>query len=155
VYRYFRDVDHVVDAVLVEHAAAATGAVTEALSRSRRRTVAGVFHLVLDTHLRLYAARPDLTVTWASEALSRRRREIEVDSDRSLAQQVGRHLADNGLIARLSAREERLLDAHWTTAGTLLGVVLASDDANRTVLLDELRHLVDYFATRYEGPATA
>ncbi len=151
-YRYFRDVDHVVDAVLVEHADAATAAVTDALSTSRHRSVAGVFQLVVDTHLRLYADRPDLTAAWASDELARHRREIELESDRSMTQQVGRHLVDKGLIARLTVAEERLLDAHWATTGTLLGVVLESDVADRPALLDELHHLVRHFASRYPAP---
>ena len=154
VYRYFRDVDHVIDAVLVEHADAATFAVTEALSASRHRTVAGVFQLVVDTHLRLYSARPDLTVTWASEELARRRREIEIGSDRSLARQVGRHLVDKKLIARLTATEELLLSAHWATTGTLLGIALTSDESDRPLLLAEIHHLVKHFATRYTPPLT-
>jgi len=153
VYRYFRDVDHVIDAVLVEHANAATLAVTEALSTSRHRTVAGVFQLVVDTHLRLYASRPDLTVTLASEELARRRREIEIESDRSMALLVGRHLVDKKLIARLTATEECLLNAHWATTGTLLGIALTSDDAYRSLLVAEIRHLVKHFATRYTAPA--
>lgn len=152
VYRYFRDVDHVIDAVLVEHADAATSAVTEALSVSRHRTVAGVFQLVVDTHLRLYSARPDLTVTWASEELARRRREIEIESDRSLALQVGRHLERKNLIGRLTATEELLLNSHWATTGTLLGIALTADESDRPLLLAEIRHLVKHFATRYTPP---
>lgn len=154
VYRYFRDVDHVVDAVLVEHADAATAAVTEALSASRHRTVAGVFQLVIDTHLRLYSDRPHLTVGWASEELARRRRQIETESDRSMAKQVGRHLVDKGLIVRLTTTEERLLDAHWATAGTLLGIALESDAAGQRALHEELRRLVQHFAGRYAKPVS-
>lgn len=151
VYRYFRDVDHVVEAVLVAHADTATAAVSEALATSRHRTVAGVFQLVVDTHLDLYSARPDLTATWQSEELARRRRKIEIESDRSLAQQVGRHLLDKGLITHLTSTEELLLEAHWATAGTLLGRALSANLAARPILLDELRHLVQHFSTRY-GP---
>jgi AcrR family transcriptional regulator len=152
VYRYFRDVDHVVEAVLVAHAEAANAAVSAALATSRHRTVTGVFRLVVDTHLRLYAARPDLTATWGSEELAQRRRNIEIESDRSLARQVGRHLLDKGLIADLTSTEELLLDAHWATAGTLLGRALGADFAARPILLDELRRLVEHFSTRY-GPS--
>lgn len=154
VYRYFRDVDHVVEAVLVAHADAANAELSAALATSRHRTVAGVFQLVVDTHLHLYAARPDLTATWASEELAESRRRIEIESDRSLAQQVGRHLQDKGLITQLTGTEELLLDAHWATAGTLLGKVLRADPAARPILLDELHRLVEHFATRY-GPAVS
>jgi len=152
VYRYFRDVDHVIEAVLVAHADTANATVAAALATSRHRTVAGVFRLVVDTHLRLYEARPDLTATWESEELAERRRNIEIESDRSLAQQVGRHLLDKGLIAQFTSTEELLLDAHWATAGTLLGRALGADHVGRPILLDELRRLVDHFATRY-GPS--
>ena len=152
VYRYFRDVDHVIETVLVAHADAANAAVSAALATSRHRTVAGVFRLVVDTHLGLYEARPDLTATWESEELAERRRNIEIESDRSLAQQVGRHLLDKGLIAQFTSTEELLLDAHWATAGTLLGRALGADHAARPILLDELRRLVDHFSTRY-GPS--
>lgn len=149
VYRYFRDVDDVVESVLVAHADAANAAVSAALATSRHRTVAGVFRLVVDTHLRLYEARPDLTATWKSEELAERRRNIEIESDRSLAQQVGRHLVDKGLIAHLTSTEELLLDAHWATAGTLLGRALGADHTASPILLDELRRLVEHFSTRY------
>ena len=149
VYRYFSDVDHVVDAVLVEHAQVVTAAISQALATSRHRSVAGVFQLVVDTHLRLYASRPDLTTTWMSDELSEKRRKIEVESDRSLSRQVGQHLVDRGLISELTNTEVRLLDAHWVTAGALLGMVLAANQTDRAILIDELRRLVAHFAARY------
>jgi AcrR family transcriptional regulator len=149
VYRYFRDVDDLLDVVLVEHSRAATSAVSAALERSRHRTVAGVFHLVVDTHIELYATRPDLAVTWSSTELAERRRQIEAASDRSLAHQVGRHLVSTGMIREMTPAVARRLEAHWVTAGALLGLVLGADGAARSELETELRDLIDHFATRY------
>lgn len=149
VYRYFRDVDDLLDVVLVEHSRAATAAMSTALERSRHRTVAGVFHLVVDTHIDLYATHPALAVTWSSTELAERRRQIEAASDRSLAHQVGHHLVSKGMISELTPAIARRLEAHWVTAGALLGLLLEADGATRFELETELRDLIDYFAARY------
>jgi AcrR family transcriptional regulator len=149
VYRYFSDMDEIVDALLVEHATIAEATVADALERSRHRTVGGVFEHIVVTYLDLYEQRPDLTTAWRSPALANRQRTIEEQSDRSLAFAVGEHLQRRGLLVRVTKRHETMLTAHWTAVGALIGVFLRADVSARPALRAELLALVGYFATRY------
>lgn len=54
-----------------------------------------------------------------------------------------------GMIAELTPATAHRLEAHWVTAGALLGLLLEADGAVRSELETELRDLIDYFATRY------
>lgn len=149
VYRYFDDVDQVIDVLLTEHATEAEQAVAAALDHSRARTVAGVFELVVRTYLDLYDRRPELTVVWRSPALADRQRAVEERSDAGLAVAVGTHLVSRGLLSALTPAVETRLIAHWTTAGALLGVVLRTAGDERAALEAELVALVRWFAGRY------
>ena len=146
-YRYFDDIDDVLDVLVREHAAA-EAAVDAALDGCTSTSVAEVLRCVLDAHLDLYATRPELTRVWFSPQLAARQREVEVRSDRLLAARLGRHLVEVDLLEELSPATTRRLEAHWETAGSLLGLVLRADEPLRTVLVDDLRALVDLFAAR-------
>lgn len=147
-YRYFDDIDDVLDVLVGEHAAAAEAAVEEALGTCPSTSVAEVLRCLLDAHLDLYASRPELTRVWFSSQLAARQREVELRSDRLLAARLGRHLVDAGLLEVRSPATTRRLEAHWETAGTLLGLVLRADGRLRSVLLDDLCALVDTFAAQ-------
>jgi AcrR family transcriptional regulator len=149
VYRYFADIDEIVDALLAEHAAIAESMVAEALARSEHQSIGDVFEFVIRSYLDLYSRRRDLTVAWRSPALAERQRHIEEPSDRSLALAVGDHLVTRGLLTELDPRHIALLCAHWTTAGALIGLILRSDEAAKPQLVDELIALAHFFASRY------
>lgn len=148
VYRYFRDVDEVIDIVLRQHADVAERTIAEALAGSTHRTVPEVYEFVVSTYLDLYRRRPELTVAWRSATLADRQRVIEAESDRGLALALGAHLVHRGLLDRLDARRRHLLVAHWATAGALLGQVLQAPAARRRMLEAELLALVRYLADR-------
>ncbi len=147
-YRYFDDVDDVLDVLVGEHAAAAEAAVEAALDAGPSTSVAEVLRRLLDAHLDLYASRPELTRVWFSPQLAARQREVELRTDRRLASRLGRHLVDAGLLDELSPATTRRLEAHWETAGTLLGLVLRADEPLRSTLVGDLRAVVDTFAAR-------
>jgi AcrR family transcriptional regulator len=149
VYRYFADIDEIIDALLAEHAAIAESMVADALARSEHQSIGDVFELVIRGYLDLYTRRRDLTIAWRSPALAERQRHIEDPSDRSLALAVGKHLVAGGLLTELAPREISLLCAHWTTAGALIGLILRSEEADRPQLVDELIALAHFFASRY------
>jgi AcrR family transcriptional regulator len=149
IYRYFDDIDEVLDALVVEHATVAEQAVAEALAASRHRSVAGVFDLVVRTYLDLYHRRPELTVAWRSSALADRQRSIEEASDEGLARALGAHLVDRGLIRELTAEVEARLVADWTVAGVSLGLLLSAAPERRADREADLLGLVRWLARRY------
>lgn len=149
VYRYFDDLDEVLDALVVEHATAAERAVADALAASRHRSVAGVFDLVVRTYLDLYERRPELTVGWRSATLADRQRAIEEASDEGLARVLGAHLQARGLIDAITPEIEARLVADWTVAGTALGLVLAAAPEHRAARTADLAALVRWLADRY------
>ncbi|HEX7132481.1 MAG TPA: helix-turn-helix domain-containing protein [Iamia sp.] len=144
VYRYFADVDAVLEAVLVEHAEAATAAVDAALDAlppdADARTA---FHAVLDAHLALYRRRPELTAILSDPALAARHRGIEAVSDGAMAAV---------LAARFDADLVRLTAA-WRSVGAVLGTSLHARPADRPALEADLRALVDHHAARLRGHA--
>lgn len=149
VYRYFSDLEEIVDALLVEHATIAEATVADALERSSHRSIGGVFEHIVVTYLDLYEHRPDLTTAWRSPALANRQRAIEEHSDRSLALAIGAHLQRRNLLGRVTERHETMLTAHWTAAGALIGMYLRAELSARPTLRAELLALVRYFGTRY------
>lgn len=149
VYRYFDDVDQILDALVLEHATVAEQAVVDALAGSRHRSVAGVFELVVRTYLDLYARRPELTTTLGSPTLEDRQRSIEEASDEGLARSLGKHLLQRSLISELSPEVEARLVADWTVAGTGLGLVLRAAPDDRAARESDLVDLVRWLARRY------
>lgn len=153
VYRYFADFDELVDALLVEHSQMAERTVAEALQKSRHRTISGVFELIASAYIDLYTYHPELAIGWKSAALADRQGVIEERSDRSLAIIMGKHLVQRKLVPAFSADDQALLHAQWTTAGTLMGIIIRSEEPARTALIRELLALVHHFATRYQPAA--
>lgn len=149
VYRYFDDLDQVVDALVMEHSDIATNAVSGVLASSRHTTVSGVFVLVVRTYLDLYERRPELTLAWRSATMARRQQVIEEASDEGLAHLLGAHLRRRGLIDELTPQIESRLAADWTVAGTLLGLVLRAAPERRGDRVADLEALVRWFASRY------
>lgn len=149
IYRYFVDVDAVIDAVLTEHSRIAEAMVAQTLAASRHRTVAGVFEHVARAYLDLYRSQPELTVVWHSASLSERQRQIEARSDDALAGALGRHLAVRGMITELTAQAERVLAAQWLAAGALIGASLRAAPSHRGALEAELFALLRHFASRW------
>lgn len=143
VYRYFADVDAVVDVVLAEHARRATEAVEAALvATGPGAPVDEVFAAVLGAHLALYDERPDLARALADPALAERHRRIEEASDRAL---VGRLATALGL----APGDEVRLAAAWRSVGAHLGAALVARPADRPGLEADLRALVAHHATRF------
>jgi AcrR family transcriptional regulator len=149
VYRYFADVDEIVDLLLIEHADASTAAVLAALGSTSSRTVGGVFESVLRAFLDLYSSRPDLTILWRSPALADRQRRHDAAADRAIAGAIGRHLARIGVLPEPTPETHDRLAAHFEVAGALLGAVLRSGGPQRQVLEDDLFALVRHLGTRY------
>lgn len=149
VYRYFDDLDQVVDALVMEHSDIATNAVAGALTSSRHTRVSGVFVLVARTYLDLYERRPELTLAWRSATMARRQQAIEEASDEGLARMLAAHLRRRGLIDELTPQIESQLAADWTVAGTLLGLVLRAAPERRGDRVADLEALVRWFASRY------
>lgn len=149
VYRYFDDLDHLLDTLVAEHARASEEAVAEALATSRHRSVAGVFELVARTFLDLYERRPELTVAWQSAALADRQQEVDATADEGLARTLGDHLHERGIIGPPTPEVEARLVSDWITAGALLGVVLRSDPDQRDARIHDLVALVRWLASRY------
>jgi AcrR family transcriptional regulator len=147
-YRWFDDVDDLLDVLVGEHAEAAAVALEAALAK-RSATVAEAFERALDAHLSLYRARPELTRAWFSTQLAARQAELDMRADRELARRVGAHLVEHGLIAGLDGPTAVRLEAHWLAAGALLGALLAAEPTHRQELEVELRALVAHLATRY------
>jgi len=149
VYRYFADVDEIVDLLLAEHAEASAAAVRAALESTTSRTVAGVFEVVLRAFLDLYASRPDLTIVWCSPALADRQRRHDEAADRAIAGEIGRHLTQIGAITDDAPAVHDRLTAHFEVAGALLGAVLRADTSSRPVLEADLFALVRHLGSRY------
>lgn len=149
VYRYFADVDEIVDLLLAEHADASTTAVRTALATTSSRTVGGVFECVLRAFLDLYASRPELTIVWRSPALADRQRRHDAETDRALAGEIGRHLARIGILTEPTPDVLDRLAAHFEVAGALLGAVLRADGPQRQVLEDDLFALVRHLGSRH------
>jgi AcrR family transcriptional regulator len=149
VYRYFADVDEIVDVLLTEHADASAEAVRAALAATTSRTVGGVFEAVLRAFLHLYDTRPDLTVMWRSPVLADRQRRHDETADRTIADTIGRHLVDTGAITDTSPEMNDRLAVHFQVAGTLLGAVLRADPTTRPVLEADLFALVRHLSSRY------
>jgi AcrR family transcriptional regulator len=147
-YRWFDDVDDIVDVLVGEHAHAASMALDKALD-TPSTSVAEAFARVLDAHLDLYRSRPDLTRVWFSPQLATRQADLETRADRELARRVGEHLVASGLIPFLDSTVATRLQAHWLTAGALLGALLDAPRPARDDLEAELRALVTHLATRY------
>jgi AcrR family transcriptional regulator len=149
VYRYFADVDEIVDHLLVEHADASATAVHDALAASASRSVGEVFERVLRAFLDLYTDRPDLTIVWRSPALADRQRRHDAAADREIAGEIGRHLERIGLVRQVTPDLHERLAAHFEVAGALLGAVLRSDGTRRQTLEDDLLALVRHLGSRY------
>lgn len=149
VYRYFADVDEVVDVLLTEHADASADAVHIALATTTSRTVGGVFEAVLRAFLHLYDTRPDLTVMWRFPMLADRQRRHDEAADRAIAGTIGRHLVTMGAITDAGPEMHDRLAVHFQVAGTLLGAVLRADATSRTTLEADLFALVRHLGSRY------
>lgn len=149
VYRYFEDLDQLIDAVLAEHAAIAERTIAETLAASAQRTAVGLFREVVQAYLTLYTERPDLTVEFRSPALARRHRELETASDRRLAAILGSRLHDLGLLDSFDTTTLDRLTAHWNAVGSMIGEVLRSSDATRPALRVDLDALVVHAAARF------
>ena len=149
VYRYFADVDEIVDVLLTEHADASAEAVHTALATTASRTVGGVFEAVLRAFLHLYATRPDLTVMWRSPVLADRQRRHDQAADRAIAGEIARHLVTIGAITDDTPEIRERLSAHFDTAGALLGAVLRADPATKPILEADLLALVRHLGSRY------
>jgi AcrR family transcriptional regulator len=147
-YRWFDDVDDILDVLVGEHAEAAAAALDDALA-APSATVEEAFLRALDAHLELYRTRPELTRVWFSPQLAARQADLELRADRALARRVGDHLVASQLVASLDATITARLEAHWLTAGTLLGAVLDATPAQHDDLEAELRALVIHLAGRY------
>lgn len=152
-YRYFADIDDLLDVVVREHAEAARDAVDAALATAPA-TIEGTYLAVLDAHLELYERRPELTRIWRSKQLADRQAEVEADSDAALARLVAAHLVGLGLVevgaggARVAL--DRRTEAHWNAAGVLLGAALHAPETERPALLDDLRTTVTILAAQLE-----
>ncbi len=148
VYRYFTDVEAVVDALVREHATAAEAMVTAVLADDDGTDVGVAFARVLDGYLRLYQARPEFTVMWSSVELAERQRAVEEHSDQALAGRLAAHLVAGGAVPR--AQRDRFagrVALHWRMAGVALGAVLrASRPAERRDADRDLHDFVAYAA---------
>lgn len=148
-YRYFDHVDDVLDVLVHEHAEASAVALEAALAATPT-SVIDVYRAVLDAHLALYDARPELTRTWASAQLAARQAAIEAASDRRLAHRVADHLVAAGLVPDDATPRVQAV-AHWNAVGSLLGAVLAAPSAARPALEADLRRALDALATGLAG----
>lgn len=149
VYRYFADVDEIIDVLLAEHAHASADAVQRALANTTARTVGGVFEAVLRAFLRLYAEHPELIVVWRSPVLADRQRRHDQTADRAIAREIGRHLVRIGAIADTRRATVDRLAVHFDVAGTLLGAVLRADRRTRPALEADLFALVRHLGSRF------
>lgn len=149
VYRYFDDIDQLLDAVVAEHALVSGAVVSAALASSRHRTVAGVFELVARTMLDFYDRRPELAVAWRSPALAERQRILDQETDAGLARAVGVHLHELGAMGAVTPAVEARLVADWVTVGALMGHALRADPAHRSDREADLIDLVRWLASRY------
>jgi AcrR family transcriptional regulator len=150
VYRYFADIDAVVDALVLDHATAAEAMVERVLAADAGDDVATTFARVLDGYLELYRAQPELTVVWRSPEMADRQRRIEERSDRGLAHRLAVHLVDGGAI---DAKHRRTFVArvatYWQMAGVALAAVLhAPGRRAQRVAEDDARAFVEHAATR-------
>ena len=153
VYRYFENLDQVIDAVLAQHAALAEHTIAATLAAQAQRTPVGLFREVVQSYLTLYTERPDLTVEFRSPTLARRHRELETASDRRLATILGSRLHDLGLLDGLDTTTLDRLTAHWNAVGSMIGEVLRSSDATRPALRVDLDALVVHAAARFTHEA--
>jgi AcrR family transcriptional regulator len=158
-YRHFTDIDDLLDVVVHEHADAASAAVDAALALpSARASIGGAYEAVLEAHLELYAARPELTRIWRSAQLAARQAAVEAASDAALATRVAQHLVAHGIAPTWATTPAgaRVLairtEAHWNAAGTLLGAALHAPPEAQAGLLADLRATVALLAERL--PAT-
>eukprot|EP01041_Mallomonas_annulata_P014786 gene14785-31422_t len=142
VYRYFADVDEIVDVLLTEHADASAQAVHTALTTTASRTVGGVFEAVLRAFLHLYATRPEFTVMWRSPVLADRQRRHDQAADRAIAGEIARHLVAIGTITADTTEIRDRLAAHFDTAGALLGAILRANPTTKPILEADLLALV-------------
>lgn len=149
VYRYFADVDEIVDVLVTEHAAASAVAAQTALASTNARTVGGVFEAVLRAFLQLYTDRPELAVVWRSPALADRQRRNDETADHAIAGEIGRHLVRIGAIDELTTELHERLTVQFAVAGTLLGAVLRAGPSTRPTLEADLFALVRHLGSRY------
>lgn len=148
VYRYFENLDQVIDAVLAQHAALAEHTIAATLATSAQRTAVGLFREVVQSYLTLYTDRPELTVEFRSPALALRHRDLEMASDRRSAAALGGRLVELGIFDRLDATTIDRIAAHWNSVGSMIGAVLRSSAANREALEADLDAMVAHTAER-------
>lgn len=148
VYRYFENIDQVIDAVLAEHAALAEDTIAATLASSDVQSVLGMFRSVVQSYLTLYADRPELTVEFRSPALALRHRDLEMASDRRSATALGTRLVELGVFDRLDATTIDRVAAHWNAVGSMIGAVLRSSGATRQALEADLDAMVAHTAER-------
>jgi AcrR family transcriptional regulator len=149
-YRYFADIDELLDVLVHEHADASADALERALGRPHASAVE-VYEAVLDAHLALYRERPDLTQHWRSKQLADRQAEVEAASDLALAGRVAAHLLRSGLVAGPRSVVEARTAAHWNAAGQLLGALLQAPAPARRALGADLQVLVRTLAQQLDG----
>lgn len=149
-YRHFVDIDDLLDVLVHEHAAHATTAVEQALGSCTSTDPADVYLAVLDAHLRLYQEHPELTVTWRSPQLAARQQAVEEAADRVLARRVGEHLVGIGAIDVVDEIAALRLEAHWSAAGAVLGVLLHVEQGARPALQRDLTSMVHHLGTTWE-----
>jgi AcrR family transcriptional regulator len=150
VYRYFADIDAVVDALVIDHARAAEAMVERVLAADPGDDVAMTFGRVFDGYVELYEAHPELTVVWSSPEMAERQRLIEERSDRSLAKRLSDHLVEGGAVDRKDRRSvESRVETYWQMAGVALAAVLdAPGPRARRVAEDDARAFVAHAAMR-------
>lgn len=154
-YRYFADVEEVLDVLVSEHADATARAVEDALAHARPRTTAELFSAVLDALLAMYEREPALARRWANPQLAARQQEADLRTDRALAGRLAEEMVAHGLAAGPATGLVPLLEVQWDAAGVVLGAVLAADAGARPALEAELRALVAHLASRHPRPSTA
>lgn len=148
VYRYFENVDQLIDAVLAEHTALAEHAMTTTIAICDRSSVLGLFRSVVQSHLALYTARPDLTVEFRSAALALRHRDLESATDRRSAALLGATLVELGILDQVDAATTERIAAYWNSVGSMMGAVLRSSGATREALESDLDAMVEHVAER-------
>jgi AcrR family transcriptional regulator len=146
VYRYFPDVDSVLDALVHEHAAVAEATVAAALSTDTSTDARSVFRLVIETYLSLYRRRSEFTVEWRSAVMAERQRLVEERSDRGLAHRLCAHLVARGLVLRHTAELESRIETHWHMAGVAIGALLRAGPKQRAAAERDLWAFVDHAA---------
>lgn len=148
VYRYFENIDQLIDAVLAEHAALAEHAMATTLATCDHSSVLGLFRSVVQSHLTLYTQRPDLTVEFRSAALALRHRDLESAADRRSGALLGATLVELGVFERLDATTIDRIAAYWNSVGSMMGAVLRSSGAAREALESDLDAMVTHVAER-------